>query len=383
MGCIQSTPRVPTNGYERTVERYQVTGTVTAGIPVDLAQNPRTSNLLAPPSENTTGISKTTGDSMPTCVKAGLLDLPIERKLNVIMVYTNPAHFSRRNALATEFMLRMQVEQDICLYLVELAYNDDSFEVSDAGNPKHMQLRSADVLWHKENMVNIAVQRLLPAEWQAFAWIDCDVLFRNKKWAEDTLRLLNGTFDIVQLFHLANDLSADGQTSLEVVTSAGYHRARQEPYTWTKGPNYSHPGYAWAMNRKAWDQLGEVIDINILGSGDWILALCLFSMGEHCCCQSQGWSAGYRHAVLHYEKLCHGLRFGYVPGTIDHFFHGHKINRQYNTRASILISGHFDPLVHLRKDTATSLLVPTESFPVKMRDDIIRYYHDRKEDELY
>jgi hypothetical protein len=375
MGCTQSVSATATcddqhTRYSRVVENYQTEA-----------------SSLKP----SAAITKTAEKTTPSHHESRSVDAemilkqptnPIEPELNVIMVYTNPAHFKTRHTLAVEYMKRMELEEGIRFYVVELAYNNDAFEVADSNNPRHLRLRSSHILWHKENMINIAVHKLLPADWQAFAWIDCDVLFQNRKWAGDTLRLLNGTFDIVQLFTLANDLAAVGVTSLEVVTAAGYHRAHQRPYTWTKGPDFSHPGYAWAMNRNAWNQLGELIDINILGSSDWILALCLFSKGDHCCRQADGWTSGYRDAVLEYERRCSGLKFGYVPGTIDHFFHGHKANRQYNTRAGILISGEFDPAVHLRKNVETGLLEPTESFPARMRDEIVRYYHDRKEDEV-
>jgi len=56
------------------------------------------------------------------------------------------------------------------------------------------------VLWHKENMINLGVQKLLPPTWKAFAWIDADIEFDSPSWAIDTLKVLNGSCDNAILF---------------------------------------------------------------------------------------------------------------------------------------------------------------------------------------
>ena len=41
-----------------------------------------------------------------------------------------------------------------------------------------------------------------------------------------------------------------------------------------EGPhNYPHPGFAWAMTRKAYERAGGLYDLSILGSGDHNMAL--------------------------------------------------------------------------------------------------------------
>jgi hypothetical protein len=87
------------------------------------------------------------------------------------------------------------------LYIVELAYGNQSFQVTKSNNTRHLQIRTNTApLWHKENMINMAVQHLLPDSWKAFAWIDADIEFDSSSWALDTLKILNGSKDIVQLF---------------------------------------------------------------------------------------------------------------------------------------------------------------------------------------
>lgn len=136
---------------------------------------------------------------------------PIENKLNVIAVISNPCLFARRYILLKQFVDRIEKYDSatVNLFIVELAYKDQKFMITDQKNPNHLQLRTEVPLWHKENMINIAVQKLLPKNYKAFAWIDADLEFESSTWAQDTLKILNGTKDIVQIFSHAADLDHD------------------------------------------------------------------------------------------------------------------------------------------------------------------------------
>ena len=54
-------------------------------------------------------------------------------------------------------------------FIVELCYNDQQFIITDSKNQHHLQLRCNNVMWHKENMINIRVRKLLPENWKAMA----------------------------------------------------------------------------------------------------------------------------------------------------------------------------------------------------------------------
>jgi len=107
----------------------------------------------------------------------------IEDKLHVIMVVSNPCLYAKRYILAKEFIYRMENEQHINLYVVELCYKDQKFQITDKNNKRHLQLYTETApLWHKENMINIGVNKLLPKSWKAFAWIDADIEFESNTW---------------------------------------------------------------------------------------------------------------------------------------------------------------------------------------------------------
>jgi len=90
---------------------------------------------------------------------------PIEEFLNVIIVISNPCLYARWYILCKEFMKRMEEEEThVRLFLVEMIYPGQTFIVSDKKNPRHLQLKTEVPIWHKENMINMAVRYLLPSD---------------------------------------------------------------------------------------------------------------------------------------------------------------------------------------------------------------------------
>jgi glycosyltransferase involved in cell wall biosynthesis len=113
-------------------------------------------------------------------------------------------------------------------------------------------------------MINLGVKYLLPKNYKAFAWIDADIEFENTTWALDTLKILNGCKDVVQLFSHAVDMSRNKKT-MSVFNSAGYQRTKGLHVCYSP-PNLWHPGFAWAITRKAYESLGGLYENAILFS---------------------------------------------------------------------------------------------------------------------
>lgn len=313
-------------------------------------------------------------------VKSALLNNdPIEDKLNVIIVVSNPSNFATRYILAREFIKRMSAEEaNVELYIVELAYANQGYHVTEKDNVKHLRLKGINPLWHKENMINIAVRRLLPPTWKAMAWIDADIEFENPTWATDTLKLLNGQYDVLQLFSHACDMDNDGY-SMNVFNSLGYCAVKHtEKGINHAGVNYPHPGFAWAITRKAYERVGGLYEQAILGSGDHIMAKCILNQGLKSIVQES--HPDYISSVLAYQEKAKTLRLGYTPGVIRHHFHGSKKNRKYTERWQILVKWDYSPVKHITTN-ADGLLIPTECCPVGLLDDIVDYGKERNEDE--
>ena len=299
---------------------------------------------------------------------------PIEDKLNVIIVISNPCLFARRYILAKEFINRMENEETyVNLYVVELCYGDQRFLITDSKNKNHLQLRTIHPLWHKENMINIGIQKLLPSNWKAVAWIDADIEFESTTWALDTLKILNGSKDIVQIWSQSVDMNYD-ESTIQIRHSFGFQYCKKKKYN-SSVVDYWHPGYGWACTRKAYDRMKGLYDTAILGSGDYIMAMALLGVATTTPHYFNNYSDKYQNDVKN-------LRLGYVPGTIIHHFHGFKKNRKYAERNQILRNYAFDPVIHITKNN-DGIIVPTDECPKELLKDIISYFKERNEDEKY
>jgi hypothetical protein len=302
---------------------------------------------------------------------------PIEEKLHVIVVVSNPCLFATRYILMKEFINRIEVEEkNVILYVVELAYKNQNFIITDKNNKRHLQLRTDCPLWHKENMINLGVKYLLPKNYKAFAWIDADIEFENNTWAMDTLKILNGTKDIVQLFSHCVDM-AKNKLTMRVFNSAGYQYTKQNQYCGS-GDNYWHPGYAWAITRKAYEKMGGLYEQAILGSGDNIMLHCLLKNGINSV--KNRYNEDYIDSVVQYERKMKNMRFGYTPGIIRHYYHGSKKNRFYHERWEILVKHQFSPYTDITYDDM-GIIIPTPQFSEEFKQDIFNYFKSRNEDE--
>ena len=301
---------------------------------------------------------------------------PIEEKLNVIIVISNPCLYAKRYILMREFVKRFEEEEEnVNLFVVELIYKDQRFIVTDKNNKNHLQIKTDTPIWHKENMINLGVKYLLPANYKAFAWIDADLDFESTTWALDTLKVLNGCKDVVQVFSHCLDMDAE-KNNLHIFNSLGYSFCKGKAYK--SRTDYWHPGFAWAMTRKAYEKIGGLYDKGVLGSGDHIMAMAFINKVEYATVAH--YTEDYKNSMFEYQKKVKHLRIGYTPGVIRHHYNGTKENRKYCERWQILVKHAFSPTLHLTYD-AKGILIPTDAFPEEFKKDILNYFKERKEDD--
>jgi hypothetical protein len=294
--------------------------------------------------------------------------------LYVIAVVSNPAMYARRYQLFNEFCERINKENQVKLITVELQQGCRPFVTNST-----IKLRTEHEIWHKENLINIGV-RHLPANWKYMAWIDSDLEFQNKNWVKDTIEQLQ-CYSVVQLFSHAIDLGYKNET-LQVHTGFGYQYVNGVEW---KDPKYGgvfhHPGYAWAITRDAYDNIGGLIEFAILGSADNHMALAF--IGKVDCTINRNLNHHYKLLCKIFQERCEKFikrNIGYVNGTILHYFHSCKKNRKYVERWQILVENDFDPLRDIIKDSSD--LWRLEGSKYKLRDDIKLYFRQRNEDSI-
>lgn len=144
----------------------------------------------------------------------------------IIVALFNPSLYERRYELHRQFEGYIS-KFGATMITVELVFNNESFRVTQTNNPNHIQLKTNDYLWYKENLINIAIKRL-PDHCEYVAWVDGDLEFLNPNWIYDTIDALE-IYNIVQLFHEAHFLGPKNETH-RIDMSFGFGYATNQPF---------------------------------------------------------------------------------------------------------------------------------------------------------
>lgn len=291
--------------------------------------------------------------------------------LYVVTVISNPAQYEKRYQLFTEFCDRMLQNSQVYLYTVELQQRARPFMTN-----ANLKLRTKDELWHKENLINIAVQNL-PDTWEYVCWVDADLHFQNDNWVQETIDALQ-TYEIVQPWCHCIDMGPKFET-LQVHTGFFYQYCNGEQWKPSGYGKYWHPGYAMAYKKSAFNSIGGLIDFAILGSADFHMAMSL--IGDVDKSLNHALHPNYKKLCKIWEERCEkhiNRNVGYVHGTIMHYWHADKKNRRYIDRWKILVNNNYDPLRDIKRDH--NGVFQLETLKYKLRDDIRRYFRQRNED---
>jgi hypothetical protein len=304
--------------------------------------------------------------------------------LHVACAYSNPCRWRTRRVLLNDFRRHMAASANVVLHLAELAYGERPFEVTGIDS-RDIQLRTSHELWHKENILNVAIQRF-PPDWKYGAIIDADFHMTRPDWALEAIHQLQH-FDFVQLFSSYADLSAEHRP-YRMMPSFGWNhvnrgQARVQSSAEYAGYGAASPGAtggAWAFRRSAFDSVGGLLDVCILGSADWHMA---FGLAGKCntAPEANRCSGPYIQAVESWQQRAAVLKqnIGYVDNHAIHYFHGSKVFRAYGERWKILRDNDFDPDTDLARDWQGIWQLAGNK--PRLRDDLRRYFRSRNEDD--
>lgn len=270
--------------------------------------------------------------------------------ISVVTSYFNPCRYEtkKRNFLIFREALR---EIGAHVVTIEMAVGDCPFELNPGSDI--LAIRGGSVLWQKERLLNIAISRL-PQTIKKVVWCDCDVLFENKGWLEETSAALD-RFVVVQPYseciRLArNELSARCNSDFVESFASVYSRAAN---LCSSGEfrAHGHSGFGWAARRDFLDSCG-LYDASLTGSGDHLMAhLFSRSLDSPCVARILASSDAY---FDHFKKWAHEAdfqvagRLGCVSGRLLHLWHGEVSDRRYYHHIEIFGKLGFDPNRHLR-----------------------------------
>lgn len=282
--------------------------------------------------------------------------------LAVVCSHFNPGGFRapRRNLLR---FLRQMRSQGIPTFVAELSYDDDPFFLPD--NPCYFRFRSerSNVLWHKENLLNLAVN-LSPDHHDKIAWIDPDVFFFHMDWVRETEQKLE-SHAAVQLFTEVQFTDEDGVCYKRKSSAIADRKLRL---------GYNQPGFAWAANRDLWRKAGGLCELAILGGGDTLFTCACLNTDAPTWMHYPDWKI-WTACAKSWVQNAGGA--GVVAGTIVHEWHGSDKDRAYIERHSLLRNLRVNELVVKRDD---GLLEFTETVPASFRRSIYDYFIGRSED---
>ena len=296
--------------------------------------------------------------------------------LDVIAVYSNPLGLRSRKRLFHHFERHM-LDSGVRLTTIECAYGTRGHELPHTGAVNRVRVRAETMVWNKENLANIAEERL-PDDATAVALIDADVHFRNPHWVHETLEALHH-YPVVQPWANCYDLGPKGE-HLELHHSFCrlWHEEKPLSPVWNREYSFPHPGYAWAWRRSAWKKVGGMIDTGVVGAGDHHMAYALIGRVRETAPMAV--TPGYIAPLYGWQERAKsfGAHIGYAPGTIEHHWHGPKAARGYIDRWKIVVDHAFDPATDLVKN-ADGVHELAGNKPA-LRRAIDRYFRSREED---
>ncbi len=290
---------------------------------------------------------------------------------------------------------------DITLITVECAFGDRPFAITQENHPHHVQLRTVEELWHKENMINIGIDFVMQLDPNAkyVAWVDADcfpISVTPQQWMEETWHQLQH-FEFVQMWEYLINFGPDNQpisgpqmSFMKTYAANGFQVPEGKNVKHTLAGNsgcvaLGRPGLAWAASIDALNKVGRLIDFCILGSGDWHMAHGLVGA------MNQG-SAEHKEMSVYSNKLLEWQNraerwikrdVGFVPMTLGHWFHGDKVDRQYGSRGEILINNQYNPETDIKYDSQSLIQLETwDPRQIVLRDKIRAYFLSRNEDSI-
>jgi len=331
----------------------------------------------------------------------------IHEPLYVITPIFNPMRFKSRWKLYQRFA-KMVHDAGGILVTVEAAFRERNPALktgaqaapldfqprqSRAGERMHQYVKTQTTseLWLKESLINHAMGRL-PHDWKYAAWVDSDVMFARPNWVGETIHQLQH-YKIVQMFSEAYDLRPDYTIHKRLPSFiARWQMGDECPKSYydggAGGTLGSAPGFAWAIRRDAWDEIGGLLDVCIVGAADYHMAGGFIGKLEE--------TIKRRAAGMHPRYVEHIREFGFrcdrhirknvgmVSGALFHNWHGKKKNRGYADRADILVNHQFNPDTDLKRDWQGlyQFVDRGDARSIALRDDIMRYFRARNEDSI-
>ena len=261
--------------------------------------------------------------------------------------------------------------------------------------------RTDHLLWQKERLLTMLADDVVSkTDYKYLAWVDADVLFQNPTWVKDACDKLED-YMVIQTFDSASLLDHDlnvKQIPEEYYGLPQRHLSAIKYWELTGsdtqrpvnlgGPPKSQCGFAWASCREFFEQLG-MEERNVFGDSDSFMLAALtggepfFNVHIHNC-MGPGTVSAFNDYKDSLRKLASDLGKDLVScskGALYHLQHGSLAGKQYVDRLTMIREGRYDCFMDIQKDK-NGLFSLTDSATPKLRENLIKYFNDREEDQF-
>ncbi len=182
----------------------------------------------------------------------------------VIAAIFNPASFKTQYERYEKFKAHI-LTFGLRLITIELAYKNQSFQVTQPNTPNNIQLVTEDVLWYKENLINIAVNNSTDCAY--IAWLDIELEFLNRDWVKNTIEALESyklvqPFEMVRIKGLKSEIveSYPSFSFCHVTSKSKAIEALKETYTDKNIKSKCVSDFAWAAKKETLDEINGLFD---------------------------------------------------------------------------------------------------------------------------
>jgi hypothetical protein len=296
-----------------------------------------------------------------------------------ITCYFNPSNYISRPTNYTIFRKKL-AESNIPLYVIECVFGKQKPVLDHSEN--YFLVRSQSILFQKERLLNLLVQKV-PEKYTKIVWVDADIIFLNKNWANETSELLED-FVIVQPYEELEYLSKDQQDSTPgniIMESYGKVYTKDPQAHLEEYNKHGHTGFAWAARRDLFNTCG-IYDAAIANSGDLIFSHAATGDFHHEAILFR--HKGSKNRLKYVQEWMYKAydiikgNLSFTPGKVLHLWHGDIKDRQYVNSHKEFNQLNFDPYVDIK--ISENGCWEWNSNKPELHKWLINYFARRKED---
>lgn len=321
-----------------------------------------------------------------------------ERELAVVSCFFNPGGSARRISNFHAYLSSMRNSGVRCL-VVELAFGNNEFRID---HDDVIRLRSNDVLWHKERLLNIGISQLLSEGYRKIAWLDGDIVFKDAHWPLEIANRLEHA-NLCQVFETIGIQTHDSGPPIVAPSAVKYFRETGQLYQQPARRGLSmlsgvlkggQSGFGWAARAEVLAQV-PLFEGAVVGGGDKLMYVASLSddysasqfqdlsQSKFACsaCGHRNRSEPYRAQLLDWAQRWSAAvdrKVDYARLHLEDMFHGKRDDRGYMTRHDILYRNEFDPVHDLVRDASGCLAWARDKGALKR--EVEAYFLSRRED---